>query len=154
MKERRAIEPWILRSKRKRRSLPRREEAPKITEEQNGRDRYVGGEAVPRRGNSKWSEKEKNEKYRNTGIRDTGFVVYLSSGPGISYSWIMLVLVLKENVHGYLRIPYYMFSFVVGVRMVLRVKGNRKRRYYQALAIYIGRPKNIYRYFRGGQKKG
>ena len=31
----------------------------KITEEQNGRDRYVGGEAVPRRGNSKWSEKEK-----------------------------------------------------------------------------------------------
>lgn len=31
----------------------------KITEEQNGRDRYVGGEAVPWRGNSKWSEKEK-----------------------------------------------------------------------------------------------
>lgn len=31
----------------------------KITEEQNGRDRYVGGEAVPRRGNSKWSEREK-----------------------------------------------------------------------------------------------
>lgn len=31
----------------------------KITEEQNGRDRYVGGEVVPRRGNSKWSEREK-----------------------------------------------------------------------------------------------
>mgnify|MGYP002792022395 FL=1 len=62
--------------------------------------------------------------------------------------WTMLVLVLKENVHGYLRIPYYIFSFVVGVRMVLRVKGNPKRRYYQALAIYIGRPKNIYRYFK------
>lgn len=31
----------------------------KITEEQNGRDRYVGGEAVPRRSNSKWSEREK-----------------------------------------------------------------------------------------------
>lgn len=31
----------------------------KITEERKGRDRYVGGEAVPRRGASKWSEKEK-----------------------------------------------------------------------------------------------
>ena len=38
----------------------------------------------------------------------------------------MLVLVLKENVHGYLRSLYYMFSFVVGVRMVLRVKGKSK----------------------------
>ena len=66
--------------------------------------------------------------------------------------WTMLVLVLKENVHGYLRIPYYMFSFVVGVRMVPRVKGNAKRRYYQALAIYIGRPKNIYRYFKEDKK--
>lgn len=31
----------------------------KITEERNGRDRYVGGEAVPRHGASKWSEREK-----------------------------------------------------------------------------------------------
>ena len=28
--------------------------------------------------------------------------------------WTMLVLVLKENVHGYLRIPYYIVSFIVG----------------------------------------
>lgn len=66
--------------------------------------------------------------------------------------WTMLVLVLKENVHGYLRIPYYIVSFIVGVRMVLHVKGNPKRRYYQALAIYIGRPKKIYRYFKEERK--
>ena len=79
-------------------------------------------------------------------------MVYLSSGPGIPYRLDHVGACPERKCTRIFADPYYMFSFVVGVRMVLRVKGNPKRRYYQALAIYIGRPKNIYRYFKEDKK--
>lgn len=80
------------------------------------------------------------------------WILYLQDGVFL-FVWTALTLILRERVHDLLQIPYLAFSLVMGIRMVLRTPGNPKRRYYQALALYLSRPKQIYRYFKEAEEK-
>lgn len=75
------------------------------------------------------------------------WILYLQDGAFLLI-WTVLVLLLKEQVHNMLRIPYLVFSGLIGIRLVLRSSGNPKRRYYQSIAIYLMRPRYVYRYFK------
>lgn len=73
--------------------------------------------------------------------------LYLQDGAFLLI-WGLLNFILKERVHDMMRIPFFIFCIIIGIRLVLRSPGNPKRRYYQAVALYLTRPKNIYRYFK------
>ncbi|MFR5740008.1 MAG: DUF5592 family protein [Coprococcus sp.] len=66
--------------------------------------------------------------------------------------WIFLCLNLQENVHKYLEIPYLIFSGIVGICLMIPALGNPKRRTYQALALYLLKPKKVIG-FRKKEKK-
>ena len=55
--------------------------------------------------------------------------------------WIFLCL--KENVHEYLQIPYLIFSGMIGICLMIPAVGNPKRRIYQAIALYLLKPKKV-----------
>lgn len=75
------------------------------------------------------------------------WIIYLQDGAFL-FIWTVLTFMLKENVYGWFQVPYILFSELMGIRMVLRAKGNPKRRYFQAIALYLSRPKHIYRYYK------
>lgn len=62
--------------------------------------------------------------------------------------WIVLVLTLRQNVHSTLQIPYVVFYVVVGIRLMLPSRTNPKRRYYQSIALYLSRPKELYAFYK------
>ena len=79
------------------------------------------------------------------------WIIYLQDG-ALLLIWVVLALMLRGHVHDLLQIPYLIFSAIIGLRLVLRTPGNPKRRYYQRIALYLSRPKHIYRYYEEGNK--
>ena len=57
--------------------------------------------------------------------------------------WIVVVEQMKIWVHSTLRIPYFLFSILIGLRLIWRSRENPERRYYQAIALYLTRPKQM-----------
>lgn len=75
------------------------------------------------------------------------WILYLQDAAFL-FVWIIFILMLQERVHDVLQIPYLIFSAGVGIRMVVRAPQNPKRRYYQAIALFLSRPKSTYRYYK------
>lgn len=62
--------------------------------------------------------------------------------------WGGLTFIFRSQVHSSLQIVYMLFSLFIGIAMMIRSPGNPKRRFYQSVALYILRPKYIYRYYK------
>lgn len=65
--------------------------------------------------------------------------------------WAMLCFMLKGRVHDSLGVFYGIFSTAVGIGLMLPSSVNPKRRNYQSIALYMIRPRNVYRFFQEGK---
>lgn len=59
--------------------------------------------------------------------------------------WVGVNLMLKEQVKGWLQVPFFLFAGICGLLAVLPGRKNPKRRFYQCVMLYVMRPKAIYR---------
>ncbi len=60
--------------------------------------------------------------------------------------WIVMTMLLQEQVHTSLRAFFWLYSVVMGVVLVLPCGRNPKRRNYQSIVLYFMRPKHVYSY--------